>query len=283
MDNPIGMMQGRLSNPPPPRLQVFPYASWEQEFENGRACGFNLIEWLFTEDEGRTYRDNPLWSEGGRARILRLEGETGVRVQTCCAHYFMVHPFVRVTESERLASIRVLEELVRMAARVGIKTILLPVLEACEVRDESEKALLLQSLQAPLDLAYQNGVRLALEMELPAGEYRALVERAHHPALGIYFDTGNLTARGYDIAGDVRLLSPYLFGVHIKDRKRGGSNVFLGQGDTPFESFFRSLREIGYQGPVVLETPIGTDPLMTARSHLAFVKGCLAFPSSLSA
>ena len=222
MNNPIGMMQGRLSNPPPPRLQVFPYAAWEQEFENARSCGYDLIEWLFTEDEGRTYRENPLWSEGGRARILQLAGETGVQVRTCCAHYFMAHPFIRVPEGERLAGIHVLEELVRYSAQIGITTILLPVLEACEVRDESEKALLLQSLQAPLEVADQHGVRLALEMELPAGEYRILVERADHPALGIYFDTGNLTARGTILLRMFATCPLTCLGFTSKTAKRAG-------------------------------------------------------------
>jgi L-ribulose-5-phosphate 3-epimerase len=126
MNNRIGMMQGRLSYPAPPKLQVFPYHTWEQEFENARACGFDLIEWLFT-DAG----ENPVMSEAGRQRILHLVKESGVQVHTCCAHYFMPHPFIRVSEAERLSSSAVLLALVENSARVGIKTILLPVLETC--------------------------------------------------------------------------------------------------------------------------------------------------------
>jgi L-ribulose-5-phosphate 3-epimerase len=272
--NLIGMMQGRLSYPAPPRLQVFPYHAWEQEFENARSCGFDLIEWLFTENSG----ENPLMTESGRQRVLQLAEESGVQVHTCCAHYFMLHPFIRVSEAERLSSIAVLSDLIGNSARAGIKTILLPVLETCEVRDESEKLSLLQALAEPLELAQKLGVRLALEMELPGDEYRAFLERASHPALGAYYDSGNNTARGYDIVSAVHDLGHYLFGVHIKDRLVGGSSVLLGQGDTDFAGFFPALQAVGYAGPIILETPLGSDPLLTARNHQAFVRSYLTSP-----
>jgi L-ribulose-5-phosphate 3-epimerase len=256
--NLIGMMQGRLSYPAPPRLQVFPYHAWEQEFENARSCGFDLIEWLFTENSG----ENPLMTESGRQRVL----------------HFMLHPFIRVSEAERLSSIAVLSDLIGNSARAGIKTILLPVLETCEVRDESEKLSLLQALAEPLELAQKLGVRLALEMELPGDEYRAFLERASHPALGAYYDSGNNTARGYDIVSAVHDLGHYLFGVHIKDRLVGGSSVLLGQGDTDFAGFFPALQAVGYAGPIILETPLGSDPLLTARNHQAFVRSYLTSP-----
>lgn len=272
MSNLIGMMQGRLSYPAPPRLQVFPFLSWEKEFANARSCGFDLIEWLFTEDESYAYTENPLWIEAGRQRIRNLIDESGIQVHTCCAHYFMNHPFFRVTEEERLASVAVLKRLVLRAAHAGIKTILIPVLESCELRTEDEKSLLLSSLREPLRLAQQNGVKLALEMELPAEEYRALLVEAGHPALGAYYDAGNNNARGFDIVSGVRSLGPYLFGVHIKDRRRGGPSVMLGHGDTDFKGFFQALKEAGYLDPIILETPLGSDVLQTAQYHLAFVR-----------
>ena len=113
---------------------------------------------------------------------------------------------------------------------------------------------------------------LALEMEMPAEEYRAFIASANHPALGAYYDAGNNTARGYDIVAGVRALAPYLLGVHIKDRRKGGSSVLLGRGDTNFPGFFLALKDIGYQEPLILETPLGSDVLQTAQNHLAFVR-----------
>ena len=46
-------------------------------------------------------------------------------------------------------------------------------------------------------------------------------------------------------------------------------------GDADFAGFFRALQAAGYTGPIILETPLGPEPLATARNHRAFVKDCL--------
>jgi L-ribulose-5-phosphate 3-epimerase len=270
--NPIGIMQGRLSPPDPRRIQAFPWRTWQAEFIHARECGFDTLEWLF-EDEG--YGQNPIRSEDGIAEIQKCITESGVQVRTCCADYFMPHPFFRVNEEERLCSIEVLERLIAQVARVGVQTILVPVLEVCEIRNEQEEALLLESLRKPLDLAAGLGVRLGLETELDAAHYRRLVESARHPALGVYYDTGNNAAQGHDIAEDAQALSDLLVGVHVKDRKRGGPTVLLGQGDADLGGFFRATKQASYSGPVILQTAFGPDYLGIAKRHLDYVRNLL--------
>ncbi len=255
----------------------FPDRRLGRGVRHARACGLDLIEWLFEAEDGRghTYQENPLWNAAGRADIRRKVDETGVQVKTCCADYFMPHPFFRVTPAERSESIAVLNQLIANAAEVGIRSILIPVLEISEIRSPDEKALLLESLKRPLDLAAQKNICLGLETELPAVQYLALVEDAHKPALGVYYDTGNNAAQGHDIAADARLLGPRLVGIHVKDRKRGGSSVLLGQGDADFPAFFKVVMEAGYRGPVILQSAFGANYLEIASRHRQFVQDCL--------
>jgi len=267
--NDVGIMQGRLSPPVPERLQAFPWSSWEREFEHAKACGFDTIEWLF---EAERYEQNPIWTAPGLERIQQLIASTGIRVRSVCADYFMFHPFFRVSEAERLNSITTLRGLIERSATIGVRVILLPVLEVSEVRTEAEKHQLLDSLREPLALAGTYDIRLGLETELRAPEYRALIQRCNHSAMGVYYDTGNATAKGYDIASDIRILGPLMCGVHIKDRKRGGPSVLLGQGDADFAAFFRTLAEIDYTGLLVLQSAFGDDYLKIAGSHLAVVR-----------
>ena len=267
--NEIGIMQGRLSPPVKGRLQAFPWNSWETEFAHARACGFDAIEWLF---EAEDYEQNPLWTDAGVETIQSLTDETGVLVRSVCADYFMAHPFFRVSESERLRSVAVLNQLISRAAQIGIKVILVPVLEVSELQNEQEKIQLLDSLRGPLELAATHSIRLGLETELPAAEYLELIERSQHQALGVYYDVGNATAKGYHPAADVRILSEHLCGIHIKDRKRNGSSVLLDQGDVNFLEFFTALAETPYTGPLVLQTAFGDDFLSIAKTHLSFVR-----------
>jgi len=270
MTNPIGIVQGRLSPPVPGRLQAFPWRTWRDEFSRARTCGFASIEWVFEVDR---YDQNPIWAQEGVVAITRQVDETGVRVDSICADYFMAHPFFGVAERERQETIAALEQLIRRAAAVGAKTVLLPVLEATEIRSRRDQTELIECLRHPLELAAAHRVRIGLETELPAEDYRALIEAASHPALVVYYDVGNATAKGYDVASDVRVLGSYLGGVHVKDRRRGGPSVPLGRGDVNFPAFFEAVAEAGYDGPLILQPATGTDFLGDAAEHLNFVRG----------
>src|SRR5687768_6794672 len=84
----IGVMQGRLSPRPPEKLQAFPWSSYAAEFPKAARLGLHSIEWIF---EAPRFEENPLWTEAGREEILSLIEDSGVRVQSVCADYFMVH------------------------------------------------------------------------------------------------------------------------------------------------------------------------------------------------
>jgi L-ribulose-5-phosphate 3-epimerase len=271
--NPIGIMQGRLSPPVPGRLQAFPWVSWEQEFQHARLCEFDTIEWIF---EVEHYEENPIWTESGRGRIYQHIISSGVQVHSLCADYFMAHPFFRVSKQERKHSIAILNRLICQAAGVGIRTILLPVLEVAEIRTTDEEQQLLDSLHEPLSIAMEHGIRLGLETELPVAQYRTLIEKGNHPALGVYYDTGNATAKGYQIDTDIRILGPLLCGIHIKDRKRDGPSMLLGQGDANFSAFFKALAEVNYSGSIVLQTAFGEDYLGIAKTHRTFIRNLLS-------
>jgi hexulose-6-phosphate isomerase len=274
--NLIGIMQGRLSPPVSYRLQAFPWASWQQEFQYAQDCQIDLIEWLF---EAELYEQNPIWQAEGIRSIQQHIARTGTRVMTCCADYFMPHPFFRVTEAERQESIRVLVQLIQNTAQVGVRTILVPVLEVCEIRSPIEKEQLLDSLQEPLRTAAQEGISLGLETELPASEYLSLVEEGGSPNLGVYYDTGNNAAQGHDITADAKILASHLVGIHVKDRKLDGPTVLLGEGAADFDGFFKTVITSGYQNPVILQTAFGPDYLCIARRHRQYVAERLVTPN----
>jgi L-ribulose-5-phosphate 3-epimerase len=266
--NEIGIMQGRLSIPAS-KVQSFPWHSWQEEFDRARVCKLNSIEWLFDAED---YEQNPIWLEDGRQKIAQLITERGVQVRSVCATYFMAYPFCRVPNENRLQSINVLNLLIPRAAALGISVILLPVLEENELRTANEKQQLLDSLQEPLVLADQYNIKLCLETELPAEEYRKLIMDGGSRSLGIYYDVGNATARGYSVDSDIRMLGPNLWGIHIKDRRRGGPSVPLGQGAAEFQAMFEALIDVEYSGSLIMETPVGLDPLASACSNLNFIE-----------
>ncbi len=267
--NPIGIVQGRLSPRPPGRYQAFPWSSWEREFEHAKRLGLDQIEWVFEADR---WTDNPIWSDSGIQRISQLSAESGVTVRSVCADYFMEHPFSRVTSSQRTASIEVLNRLIEQAARLGTNVILLPVLEIAEVRTAAELEDLVRALQACLPVAEEHGVQIGLETELPAKQYRDLIELVDHPLVGAYYDIGNAAGKGYDLAEDVAALHDLLVGVHVKDKPLGGVNVRLGTGAVNFDAVLRALALLGYEGSFVLQSALDDDYLAIADAQARFLR-----------
>lgn len=264
-------MQGRLSPPVAGRLQAFPWTSWESEFALAAACGFNAIEWLF---EAESFDENPVWTAAGRQRIrMRIES-SGVSVRSMCADYFMSHPLFGAPALEVQAAVDVLKRLINCAAELDVPTILIPVLEVTAIRTEADKESLLEALRQPLEQAKSGRVRLALETELPAFEYKALVQAAGDPALGVYYDTGNAAARGFDAASDIEVLAPVLSGVHIKDRRHQGRSVPLGEGSVRFREAFAALQASEYVAPLIIQSTSAEDFVDAASAHLQFVRNC---------
>lgn len=267
MLNAIGIRQGRLSLPVP----ALP-ASWKAEFELARTCGFPFIEWLFA---ARGFEENPVWTDRGQAEIRERMEATGTGVVSLCADYFIANPLIRVSASERRDRAGILARLISCLAAVGGRVLVVPVLEGAAIRERAEMIELRNALDGPLEVAAAHHIMLALETDLPATELRALVEHRLHPSLGVCYDTGNSAAQGCDVAHDIAVLAPHLAVVHIKDRLRNGISVRLDQGAADFGAFCAAAAAAGYTGPLVLETPVGNDPMNNAVTDRRFLVGLL--------
>jgi sugar phosphate isomerase/epimerase len=269
----VGVIQGRLSPKPADRLQAFPKAAWEREFDAASELGFDYIEWIYEADAAT---HNPLALADGRKRIREVAAATGVAVSSVCGDYFMVHKLSGEPKSELAKNVDMLKRVVGWAAEVGAERILLPLLETSAVPTAELKAEVVASLQAAADTAAEAGIVLGLEMEIPGTEYAALVARVGHPQVRVYYDTGNSTAQGLDIGMDVLSVIGALEAVHVKDRKTFGGSQPLGAGDANFHGFFAELAKHGFAGDFTLQHYFADDSRGAAEKSLAYVKERLA-------
>jgi len=266
--NEIGIRQGRLSPSSSGPVQRFPHASWREEFRIARDCGLHFIDWLFAAED---HEQNPVWSEQGLRQIQEMVDATGVAVRSLCADYFMAHPFVRVSDGQRVEHAATLSELIVRSSRAGIAVVVIPLLETGEVRNADELRELRAALAGPLDIAARLSVTVALETDLPAAIIAGVKP---HPALGVCYDTGNAAAKGFDVSADLGRLGSHLSIVHLKDRDRRGTSVALGAGVADLPAFFRRAAALSFRGPLVLETPRGADSLISAKANVAFALNC---------
>jgi hexulose-6-phosphate isomerase len=265
----IGVMQGRLLPRIDGRIQAFPWGNWQEEFPTARTVGFDTIEFIF---EGPDIEKHPLMQADGRKSIRETIRETGVRVGSICADYFMDEPLFRGSVAEREDSRRVLSTLISAAAQIEARFVEIPCVDRSSLTSERERSDLVDAVNAVLPEAEEKNVGILLETDLPPHDFRVLLDRWSHPLVGANFDSGNSASLGYEPIEEIATLSDTIQNVHVKDRLLGGTTVPLGTGAARFDDVFESLGTIGYRGPLILQTARDDDDVGAASRYLAMVR-----------
>ena len=94
------------------------------------------------------------------------------------------------------------------------------------------------------------GVTLALENMLSAEQNLRLLEEVNHEAVSLYYDVYNTgITMGYDSPAEIRKLKGRISQIHFKNGDR-----YLDESKPYFEAIAAAVKEISYQGWIVLET-----------------------------
>lgn len=105
--------------------------------------------------------------------------------------------------------------------------------------------------------AERAGVTLGIESWLSADEHLAIIEAVGSKNVRVYYDLANSHQMGYDIYEEVaRLGTEYICEIHAKE-----NGYLLGQGRIDFVRIRDILKDIGYDGWIIIEgaTPEGAD------------------------
>jgi sugar phosphate isomerase/epimerase len=160
-----------------------------------------------------------------------------------------------------------------------------------------------------VDVFDEEGVRFALEVHPTEIAYdfvtarKALEAVDNRPGFGINFDPSHFAHQFLDSAAFVEEFADRIYHVHVKDSRktldgrrsilgghlnfgeagRGWDFVSPGHGDVDFESLFRALNRIGYDGPLSIEwEDAGMDREWGAHDALAFVRRTDFQPSAVA-
>jgi len=123
-------------------------------------------------------------------------------------------------------------------------------------------------LKAAAPRAKDAGVILAIENTLSAKQNAEILDRIGSDAVRVYYDVGNLTGQGYDVPAEIRFLKERIAIFHFKDGRD-----YLGEGKVQYKAIAEAIKELGYQGWIVLETsnPSG-DRVADARRNASFIR-----------
>ena len=160
-----------------------------------------------------------------------------------------------------------------------------------------------------IDVFDAEGVKFALEVHPTEIAYDFVTTRktldaiGNRPGFGINLDPSHFAHQFLDTAAFAIEFADRIYHVHVKDSRRtldgrssilgghlnfgepqrGWDFVSPGHGDVDFETFFRALNRIGYQGPLSIEwEDSGMDREWGAQDSLAFVRRTDFAPSDVA-
>jgi L-ribulose-5-phosphate 3-epimerase len=130
---------------------------------------------------------------------------------------------------------------------------------------EPDRKPFLDTLAKVGQLAAEQGITVAFETGQETADLLKLtLDELKAPNLKVNFDPANMIL--YDKGDPIRaveLLGPYIRSVHVKDANRTkapgtwGDEVPLGQGQANIKLFVKTLKKVGYRGPLCIEREVG--------------------------
>ncbi|HKI36800.1 MAG TPA: sugar phosphate isomerase/epimerase family protein [Gemmataceae bacterium] len=149
-----------------------------------------------------------------------------------------------------------------------------------------ERKPFLDTLAKVSQLAAEKEITVAFETgQETADLLRLTLDELQCPNLKVNFDPANMLL--YDKGDPIRaveILGPDIRSVHVKDANRPkivgqwGEEVRLGEGQANIRLFVRTLKKVGYRGPLCIEREVGNQEQRIADiAHgIRYLKQCLA-------
>jgi sugar phosphate isomerase/epimerase len=175
-----------------------------------------------------------------------------------------------VPDATRAERTREMKEISDFAKLLGCHTVALHIGFVPEDRESDNYKNLLETTRDLLDHVKANGQQLNLETgQETADHLLEFIKDVGRDNLFINFDPANMILYGTgDPIEALKKVGHLVRSVHCKDatwaapEERGkswGSEVPLGEGDVGMETYLRTLKDLGYTGPLTIEREIAHD------------------------
>lgn len=198
------------------------------------------------------------------AQYLALSQQKGVTIDGTCVDRLHDNGL----KSDPLA-MKWVSDAIRLTRDLKVKVLLLPFFGRWAITSDSEMKRVGHALQELAPEAEKANVILGLEDMISAKDNVRIMEMSHSKNVLVYYDVGNSTQAGFDVAQEIRWLgNDRICQFHFKDNPH-----FLGEGAIQFTPVVQAIRDIGWSGWVNLETdarPGNMDPDM--RRNLGYIR-----------
>jgi sugar phosphate isomerase/epimerase len=221
-----------------------------------------------------------------REQLRAAAAQAGVEICSVAAHFHNQGGLGATEDAVRRSGRDAIRTGIRLCQDLGARVLLVPFFGPGTIHDAGGVSRLEADLRELAPEAELARVTLGIEHTLPAAEAAALIDRLGSPFIGDYWDMANAMGLGYDPLAEVRTLGSRLARVHAKEwHGEGGPAATqstprfdllntqpLGSGSVPIGDVIRALRDVGYDGYIVLETGSFGNHQESARAALALLQ-----------
>jgi sugar phosphate isomerase/epimerase len=212
------------------------------------------------------------WTDAQVGQLRQQAGRLGVTVPSVALGAFNEDGSLVDPAGAHRAQDLILRSL-KFTHAVGATVMLLCTYFRSHPDTPQKKEALVAVLKAVAPAAGELGVTIALESPLPAAELAQVVRATSSETVGVYYDVGNSIYLGFDVLAEIRALGPLIRAMHLKDTATMLGDSHLGKGRLDLHGTMLALKEIRYDGWLMLETPSGNESAL--REDIQVLKGFL--------
>jgi sugar phosphate isomerase/epimerase len=249
---------------------------WEKVFDEAARLGFDGVEL----DIGTDYADTMLWNASGRRQLRDLSEKSGAELASVCIGAMWGISLANPDPDVQKEATKIINGTVKFCNELGAEFILVPItpFRGGDIPPEQAVKSWIEGLKPCAPVAEEHKVILAVENVgggvCPSAERQMqIIEGVNSPFVQAYYDFGNGLGLGNDPVEEIKLLGrEHIAAVHAK--APGGT--YLGEGNLDFDAVATALKEVSYEGYIILETSATDNPPEAASRNLAFMKKLFA-------
>jgi L-ribulose-5-phosphate 3-epimerase len=171
-------------------------------------------------------------------------------------------------KSDPLA-LRWMSDAIRLTRDLKVNVLLVPFFGRWAIKSDAEMARVGDALRELAPEAEKAGVILGLEDTISAEDNVRIMEMSRSKNVLVYYDVGNSTKAGFDVAQEIRWLGKdRICQFHFKDNPH-----LLGEGAIQFTPVVQAIRDSGWSGWANLETDARPGSLdADMRRNLSYIR-----------
>lgn len=246
----MAVLQGRLVNSEKKNhIQYFPSKSWVREFDIAQKKNIKFIEWVANYEN---IKSNPIFYKTGVKEIKKYKKKHNIEVRSIDMQFIIKKPFFKSKGKEFNKRVKLLKTIIINTQKIGIKFIILPILENSSLKKPNEEKLFIREIKNLAKYLNHKSYFL-IESDYNPKKLLNLIKKMDTSKVKINYDTGNSAHLGYHFNKE-KIYFKYVKNIHLKDKTQKGLSVPLGSGKVNFKKFFLMLKKLKYKGHFSLQT-----------------------------